>query len=37
MAQQSLEVINPHYPRGKFRFALMDFDGTLSLIRGLLK
>lgn len=33
MAQQSLEVINPHYPRGKFRFALMDFDGTLSLIR----
>lgn len=33
MPQQYLEVINPYYPRGHFRFALMDFDGTLSLIR----
>jgi len=28
-----LEVINPRYERGHFRFALYDFDGTLSLIR----
>jgi phosphoglycolate phosphatase-like HAD superfamily hydrolase len=28
-----IEVINPHFPRGRFRFVLFDFDGTLSLIR----
>ena len=26
-------MINPNYDRGHFRFALFDFDGTLSLIR----
>ncbi len=33
MASQYLEVINPNYDRGHFKFALFDFDGTLSLIR----
>ena len=28
-----IEVINPNYDRGQFRYALCDFDGTLSLIR----
>ena len=28
-----LEIIHPDHPRGSFRFALFDFDGTLSLIR----
>lgn len=28
-----LEIINPQAPRGQVRFALFDFDGTLSLIR----
>lgn len=28
-----IEIINPNYPRGNFRFAVFDFDGTLSLIR----
>src|SRR5262249_14059631 len=27
------EIRNPHFPRGRFRFAVFDFDGTLSLIR----
>src|SRR5262245_50123140 len=27
------ELINPHFPRGRFRSVLFDFDGTLSLIR----
>jgi phosphoglycolate phosphatase-like HAD superfamily hydrolase len=27
------EVVNPRFPRGRFRFVLFDFDGTLSLIR----
>lgn len=31
--QNYIEVINPNYDRGHFRFALFDFDGTLSLIR----
>ncbi len=31
--QSSIEVIHPDHPRGGFRFALFDFDGTLSLIR----
>ena len=29
----SIEVVNHHAPRGSFRFAVFDFDGTLSLIR----
>jgi phosphoglycolate phosphatase-like HAD superfamily hydrolase len=28
-----MEIANPNAPRGSFRFALFDFDGTLSLIR----
>ena len=28
-----LEIVNAGYPRGQFRFAVFDFDGTLSLIR----
>src|SRR5205809_7021220 len=28
-----IEIINPQLPRGRFRFVLFDFDGTLSLIR----
>src|SRR5947209_4944928 len=28
-----IEIINSQLPRGHFRFALFDFDGTLSLIR----
>jgi phosphoglycolate phosphatase-like HAD superfamily hydrolase len=28
-----LEIVHPHLPRGRFRFVLFDFDGTLSLIR----
>lgn len=28
-----IEIINPNFPRGQFRFVLFDFDGTLSLIR----
>lgn len=28
-----IEIHNPHLPRGRFRFVLFDFDGTLSLIR----
>lgn len=30
----SIEIIRPDYPRGHFRAALFDFDGTLSLLRG---
>lgn len=29
-----LEIINPSFPRGPFRCAVFDFDGTLSLLRG---
>lgn len=29
----SIEIARPDAPRGRFRFALFDFDGTLSLIR----
>jgi len=29
-----LEIVNPNYPRGPFRCAVFDFDGTLSLLRG---
>jgi phosphoglycolate phosphatase len=28
-----IEILRPDFPRGRFRFALFDFDGTLSLIR----
>jgi phosphoglycolate phosphatase-like HAD superfamily hydrolase len=28
-----IEILNPTLPRGKFRFVVFDFDGTLSLIR----
>jgi phosphoglycolate phosphatase-like HAD superfamily hydrolase len=28
-----IELINPHLQRGQIRFALFDFDGTVSLIR----
>ena len=28
-----LEVVNTGFPRGEFKFALFDFDGTISLIR----
>src|SRR5258706_10725804 len=28
-----LEILRPDLPRGRFRSALFDFDGTLSLIR----
>ena len=30
---ESIEIINPDIERGKIRFALFDFDGTISLIR----
>ena len=29
----AIEVVNPAVPRGRVRFALFDFDGTVSLIR----
>ncbi|MBI2804898.1 MAG: HAD family hydrolase [Planctomycetes bacterium] len=28
-----IELLRPDFPRGRFRFVLFDFDGTLSLIR----
>ena len=28
-----IEIVNPDYPRGSFRAAIFDFDGTLSLLR----
>src|SRR5882724_439765 len=28
-----IEILRPEFPRGRFRSALFDFDGTLSLIR----
>jgi phosphoglycolate phosphatase-like HAD superfamily hydrolase len=28
-----IEILHPDIPRGRFRFVLFDFDGTLSLIR----
>src|SRR5687767_11574950 len=33
MDPKEIEVIRRGLPRGKFRFVLFDFDGTLSLIR----
>lgn len=32
-ARWAIEEINPDYTRGRFRFAIFDFDGTISLIR----
>ena len=33
MTIDQMEILRPDLPRGRFRFALFDFDGTLSLIR----
>src|SRR3954470_3104561 len=33
LADDPIEVLRPDLPRGRFRSALFDFDGTLSLIR----
>jgi phosphoglycolate phosphatase-like HAD superfamily hydrolase len=33
MAPRDIEIINPDFPRGPFRAAIFDFDGTLSLLR----
>jgi len=30
---EEIEILRPNLPRGRFRFVLFDFDGTLSLIR----
>jgi phosphoglycolate phosphatase-like HAD superfamily hydrolase len=30
---RDIEILRPDLPRGRFRFVLFDFDGTLSLIR----
>ena len=32
-AASSIEIVNPHHPRGPFQAAIFDFDGTLSLLR----
>lgn len=32
-AASSVEIVNPHLPRGPFKAAIFDFDGTLSLLR----
>jgi phosphoglycolate phosphatase-like HAD superfamily hydrolase len=33
LSNQEIEIIRPHFPRGRFRSVFFDFDGTLSLIR----
>jgi phosphoglycolate phosphatase len=33
LPNSNIEIINPHIQRGHIRFALFDFDGTISLIR----
>lgn len=33
LLDDEIEIHNPNLPRGRFRFVLFDFDGTLSLIR----
>jgi len=33
MKSMDIEILNSNLPRGRFRFVLFDFDGTLSLIR----
>src|SRR5437660_11994877 len=30
--EEEIEILRPDLPRGRFRFVLFDFDGTLSLI-----
>ena len=32
-AASSIEIVNPRHPRGPFKAAIFDFDGTLSLLR----
>jgi phosphoglycolate phosphatase-like HAD superfamily hydrolase len=33
MSHSEIEIVNPNYPRGPYRAAIFDFDGTLSLLR----
>ncbi len=33
ITNRGVEIINPNHPRGDFRAAIFDFDGTLSLLR----
>jgi phosphoglycolate phosphatase-like HAD superfamily hydrolase len=33
MSHSEIEIVNPQHPRGPFRAAIFDFDGTLSLLR----
>ena len=33
-ASRVVEIVKTNYPRGPFRCAIFDFDGTLSLLRG---
>ncbi len=33
VAGSSIEIVNPKIPRGTVKFAIFDFDGTISLIR----
>ena len=33
LSDPPIEVLRPDFPRGEFRAALFDFDGTLSLLR----
>jgi phosphoglycolate phosphatase-like HAD superfamily hydrolase len=33
-ASRVVEIVKSNYPRGPFRCAIFDFDGTLSLLRG---
>ncbi len=33
IVDEEIEILRPNLPRGRFRSALFDFDGTLSLIR----
>lgn len=32
-SNSNIEIINPNIPRGRIKFAIFDFDGTISLIR----
>lgn len=33
LPDSNIEIIRPNFPRGNLRYALFDFDGTISLIR----
>ncbi len=33
LGQTAIEIIHPDIERGRFRYVLLDFDGTISLIR----